>query len=248
VIIPKLEEGIGFVRCQHGVIPVPVPAVANIAAEHGLVLHISDVQGELVTPTGAAIAAALRTSSRLPDSFVIEKTGLGAGKRTYERPSLLRAMLIRPDMNMHDTIWRLETNVDDCTGEMLGYVMERLLKAGARDVNYMPLYMKKNRPAYQLNVICDEPAIARLEQIIFNETTTIGIRRMRMERTVLKRQTAQIETPFGPAQVKICTLPDGTQRCYPEYQSACELAQKNHVPLQDIYDSIKKCEDSVQMQ
>jgi uncharacterized protein (DUF111 family) len=151
-------------------------------------------------------------------------------------------MLIRPETktDTRDTIWRLETNVDDCTGEMLGYVMERLLTAGARDVSYMPLYMKKNRPAYQLNVICDETSISRLEQIIFMETTTIGIRRMQMERTILKRETAQAETPFGPVRVKICTLPDGTLRCYPEYQSACELAQKNHVPLQDVYDSINK--------
>jgi uncharacterized protein (TIGR00299 family) protein len=240
VIIPKLNEGTGFVRCQHGVIPVPVPAVLNIASANGLILHMTDVQGELVTPTGAAIAAAIKTSDQLPERFTIEKVGLGAGKRNYERPSILRAMLIHPESaENHDIICRLESNIDDCTGETLGYVMDRLLEAGARDVNYTPVYMKKNRPAYQLNVICTPKDREKLESIIFEETTTIGIRRVEMERTVLRREATSVETPYGKAQVKLCVLPDGRTRCYPEYQSAARIAREHNLPIQEVYDIIR---------
>ncbi|WP_286944847.1 nickel pincer cofactor biosynthesis protein LarC [Acetobacterium sp. UBA5834] len=187
VIVPDVYEGRGFVRCQHGVIPVPVPAVTHIAASHQLNLHITDTNGELITPTGAAIVAAIKTCDQLPRQFAIEKTGIGAGKRTYDRPSLLRAMLITDKSKKNGDIYKLETNIDDCGGEILGFVMERLFEAGARDVHYIPVYMKKNRPAYLLNVICSEADIETLEQIIFEETTTIGIRRIQMESTGLKR-------------------------------------------------------------
>jgi len=187
VIVPEVYEGRGFVRCQHGTIPIPVLAVTHIAASHQLNLHITSTEGELITPTGAAIVAAIKTCDQLPRQFAIEKTGIGAGKRTYDRPSLLRAMLITDKSKKNGDIYKLETNIDDCGGEILGFVMERLFEAGARDVHYIPVYMKKNRPAYLLNVICSEADIETLEQIIFEETTTIGIRRIQMESTGLKR-------------------------------------------------------------
>lgn len=239
VIIPVLCEGSGSVRCQHGVIPVPVPAVTAVTSKYSIPLHMTDVQGELVTPTGAAIAAAIRTSARLPERFVIEKTGIGAGKREYERPSLLRAMLIRETENASagDYIYKLESNIDDCTGEALGYVMERLMKAGARDVHYTPVFMKKNRPAYQLNVICKEEDIEKLEGIIFRETTTIGIRRQKMERSVLKRQVKTVKTSLGEARIKVCFMENG-MRAYPEYESVRELCRKNGLSFQETYQRI----------
>ena len=242
-VIPRICEGRGFIRCQHGVIPVPVPAVVNIAQANQLPLHLTETEGELVTPTGAAIAAAIKTKEHLPESFVIKKTGIGAGKRTYDRPSLLRAMLIgtkeQPAVK-HDCVCRLETNVDDCTGETLGYVMERLFEAGARDVNYTPVYMKKNRPAYQLNVICSRESVPELESIIFRETTTIGIRKMEMERTVLERSPETVQTSLGEAEVKVCILPSGEKRCYPEYAAAERLAAKNGISYQDAFEQIKR--------
>ena len=206
VIATELCEGHGFVRCQHGIIPVPVPAVVNIAEKHKLSLCITDTEGELVTPTGAAIIAAVRSMDKLPKKFSIEKIGIGAGKRNYDRPSILRAMLIKDKTFEDNQIYKLESNIDDCTGEMLGYVMELLFKAGARDVHYIPVYMKKNRPAYQLNVVCLEKDIEILENIIFEETTTIGIRRIPVERSVLKRRIEKIMTSLGEAEVKICLL------------------------------------------
>ena len=256
-VIPRICEGRGFVRCQHGVIPVPVPAVVHIAQANQLSLHLTETEGELVTPTGAAIAAAIRTAQQLPESFVIKKTGIGAGKRTYDRPSLLRAMLIeRAEQSADagsdtqksqkeacipkDVVYRLETNIDDCTGEALGYVMERLFDAGARDVHYTPVYMKKNRPAYQLNVICDRETVPEMETIIFRETTTIGIRKMEMERTVLERSAGKITTSLGEAEVKVCILPDGARRGYPEYASVERLAKKNGISFRDAFEIIKR--------
>ena len=243
-IIPVLYEGYGSVRCAHGVLSVPVPAVSNIAADHKLPLYITDVEGELVTPTGAAIAAAIRTSGTLPEKFSIERIGMGAGKREYERPSMVRAMLIKVETDAEksgvqkDTIYKLESNVDDCTGENLGYVMERLFAAGARDVNYTPLFMKKNRPAYQLNVICTPEDVERMEEIIFTETTTIGIRKMQMERSVLDRRTETIETPIGEAEIKICKI-HGTERIYPEYRSVTTLCEKTGKSFREVFHLIE---------
>ena len=247
-IVPLLYEGCGTIRCQHGILPVPVPAVANIVEAHGLKLCLTDSRGEFVTPTGAAIAAAIRTSDTLPESFTVRKIGMGAGKRQYDRPGILRAMLIEasPSSWGSDCIWKLETNIDDCTGEALGYVMERLLENGARDVNYMPVYMKKNRPAYQLNIICSEEDIAGLEQIVFEETTTIGIRRQRMERSVLTRRTETVHTSIGDARVKVCSLSSGIRK-YPEYESVVELCRRSGRPYQDVYRLIvRECDDSRQ--
>ena len=244
VIIPRLCEGSGTIRCQHGILPVPVPAVSNIVSSHHLKLHITSVQGELVTPTGAAIAAAFITSEKLPEDFTVEKIGIGAGKRQYECPGILRAMLIREaEKNTEiqkfsdaesDTIIKLESNIDDCSGETLGYVMELLYEAGAREANYMPVFMKKNRPAWLLTVICKEDQVSGMERIIFKETTTIGIRRQKMERTVLKREKRTVVTPLGDVEVKVCIF-DGQEYIYPEYESVKKICKKTGVSYREAY-------------
>jgi len=238
VIVTGLSEGSGFVRCQHGMIPVPVPAVLNIVQAHGLTLVPTGIQGELVTPTGAAIVAAIRTKETLPASFKCTRTGLGAGKRTYERPSLLRAMMLETEENDEkDTIWKLECNIDDCTGEALGYCMGKLLRSGARDVHYIPVYMKKNRPAYQLTVICRKEDREKLEAIIFRETTTIGIRYVEMVRTILPRRTEKRQTSYGEVAVKICEG-EGEVRITPEYESIREVCRERGLPFQKVYDDV----------
>ena len=241
VIVPVLYEGTGFIRCQHGQIPVPVPAVTHIAETHKLKLKITDIQGELVTPTGAAVVAAFRTSDRLPEDFTMLKTGIGAGKRQYRCPGILRAMLIRvtTDIQIKDIIWKLETDMDDCGGEMMGHVMNLLMANGAREVHYTPIYTKKNRPAYTLTVICKESEREKLENLIFSETTTIGIRRVEMERTILQREIQKKDTPVGTAIVKACTLPDGNIRYYPEYENVAELAERNQLSFRETYDRIR---------
>lgn len=241
VIVPVLYEGTGFIRCQHGQIPVPVPAVTHIAETHKLKLKITDIQGELVTPTGAAVVAAFRTSDRLPEDFTMLKTGIGAGKRQYRCPGILRAMLIREttDLQIKDIIWKLETDMDDCGGEIMGHVMNLLMANGAREVHYTPIYTKKNRPAYTLTVICKESEREKLENLIFSETTTIGIRRVEMERTILQREIQKKDTPVGTAIVKACTLSDGNIRYYPEYENVAELAERNQLSFRETYDRIR---------
>lgn len=136
-------------------------------------------------------------------------------------------------------IYRLETNIDDCSGEALGYTMDRLMEAGARDVHFVPVYMKKNRPAYELVVICDEDRIDALQQIIFEETTTIGIRRVQMERTMLKRSADTVMLEIGELRVKRCMLPNGEERFYPEFDSVRELARSNGISFQQVLNYFK---------
>ncbi len=252
VVIPYLSEGTGTVRCAHGILPIPVPAVCNIVAERGLILKQTEVKGELVTPTGAAIAAAICTEKKLPEQYSIRKIGIGAGKREYERPSMVRAMLIEDidhdeisDISTAkiddtaDKIYKLESNIDDCTGENLGFVMDKLLQAGARDVHYTPVFMKKNRPAYQLNVICKKEDISKLSDIIFEETTTIGIRRVEMERSILKRETRSIKTSVGEAVIKVCSHGNSV-KIYPEYDSVVDICNKTGLSYNEAFRTIQQ--------
>lgn len=241
VIVPKLTEGTGTVRCRHGVMPVPVPATVNIVSAYKIPMELTGAKGEYVTPTGAAIAAAISTSHQLPPSFVIKKAGLGAGKRAYtDRSGILRAFLIQGEENEdRDKVVKLETDIDDCSGEVLGYVMKKLFKAGAKDVHYAPIFMKKNRPAWELTVICKEDQVEELEQIIFTETTTIGIREYPLMRSVLDREEKEVETVYGKASVKQVSLGKMT-RSYPEYETVKKLAKKSKVPFMDVFDAVKE--------
>lgn len=243
VIVRNLSEGYGTVRCQHGILPIPVPAVANIVADHGLSLKTIDIEGELITPTGAAILAAMNATSDMPTgSYKINRMGMGAGKRQYARPSFLRAMLITENQasDTQDEIVQLEANIDDSTPEVLGFAMDRLLEAGALDVSYSPIFMKKNRPGYLLRVLCKENLREVLEAIIFRETTTIGIRRLTLQRTLLKRDIKTVQTPYGEVEVKVCTTPDGENFYYPEYESVKALALKEKVPFKLVFNAALK--------
>ena len=253
VAVPAVTEGSGTVRCQHGILQVPVPAVTAVAKNYGLPLRFSARKGELVTPTGAAILAAVMTEDRLPETFVILKTGLGAGKREYEIPSILRAMILeerdqQPEAERagadekyshegakKDTIWKLECDIDDCTGEQLGYAMDRLYAEGAREAHYTPVFMKKNRPGWELTVICDAEHLSGIEQVIFEETTTIGIRKQEMERSILTRKTVLAKTGFGEIPVKVSG--EGRHpRVHPEYDKVAEAALRCGVPFGAVYE------------
>lgn len=242
VIVPSLAEGHGTIRCAHGIMPVPVPAVVNLCQAAGIALVPAPVTGELVTPTGAAIVAALRTGSALPASYAIERVGYGAGKRAYESCSgVLRAVLIASagsdDAGDGDrsTVTKLESDLDDCTGEALGRVIELLMAAGAREAHAIPIVMKKGRPGHQLEVICDGELAPALERIIFENTTTIGIRSMDMRRHALPRTPDNIETPYGRVSTKLVVMPDGHVRAYPEYSSVIEACERTGASFQDVF-------------
>lgn len=279
VIVSELYEGQGTVRCQHGILPIPVPAVANIISAYQLPIHIMDIHGEFVTPTGAAIAAALRTKDKLPEHFRILQTGIGAGKREYEKASILRALIIedldvKPEKKNTDglsasreiainkekhlaevkpsereigpakreaamePVWKVETNLDDCTGEAIAFASHELFEAGAQDVYTTPIYMKKNRPATMLTVLCRESLIPKMENILFTHTTTIGLRKYPVERTILPREVRAIDTPWGKADVKYTTW-NGHIYAYPENDDVAEIARKNDLSFPEVYAIIK---------
>lgn len=248
VVVSPLAEGHGRIRSQHGVLTVPVPAVAHIVERAGLVLELRDVHAELVTPTGAAIAAAFRTADALPARYRVVASGIGSGKRAYDPPSTLRALVVEAVEGSAPAgdgrspqgppLWKLETEVDDCTGEALGHVLDRLLGLGAREAHFIPTFMKKGRPGYQLEVLCEEGLISALELAIFEDTTTIGIRRSPVWRTTLPREGATVETPYGTAQVKRVTLPTGEVRSYPEHASIEALAREAKAPYQTVYQAV----------
>ena len=162
-------------------------------------------------------------------------------QRAYtDRSGILRVFLIQGEENEgRDKVVKLETDIDDCSGEVLGYVVKKLFKAGAKDVHYAPVFMKKNRPAWELTVICGEDKAEELEQIIFTETTTIGIREYPLGRSVLDREEKEVETVYGKASVKQVSLGKMT-RAYPEYDTVKKLAKKNKVPFMDVFDAVKE--------
>lgn len=283
VIVPSLSEGHGTIRCAHGMMPIPVPAVANLCAAAGIRLVPAPVHGELVTPTGAAIVAALRTSEELPASYRILATGYGAGKRTYQNTAgVLRVTLaqlddaseaddkrtaapeqallgtgsravpecaqdahVEPavpfaavgddDPDAPHVVVKLESDLDDCTGEALGRAIELLMAAGARDAHAVPVVMKKGRPGYQLEVVCDESNEAQLRDIIFATTTTIGIRSVKMRRYPLRRRPGEVVTAYGPVAVKRVVTPGGIVRTYPEYASVVEASERTGASFQEVF-------------
>jgi uncharacterized protein (TIGR00299 family) protein len=260
VAVSVLYEGTGTTWCQHGRIPVPAPAVLEMVSAYELPLKITDNEGEMITPTGSAIAAALRTEEGLPESFIVRKIGMGAGKKDFPQANILRAMILdtkdsgrkKASQHVHremreatedsDTVWVLESNVDDCTGEQLGYALEQLMDAGALDASCFPIGMKKNRPGYMLQVICREAQKEALENLIFRETTSIGLRSYQESRRILRREFIDVTTPWGTARVKACRHHDSCYY-YPEYASVKEMSQKAGIPLKEAYEAIQRAAD-----
>lgn len=233
-----VQDGHGFVHCQHGMLSVPVPAVCEIFAESDALIRQIDVDTELVTPTGAAIISELADSFGTMPVMAIDKMGWGAGTKILKIPNLLKVTLgyqetVSDNYTEQDEIMVLETNLDDCTGEMLGAAMEILMENGALDAFYTPIFMKKNRPAWCLTVLARPEDTEKMERLIFLHTTTIGIRRHLDQRRILKREKAVVPTAYGELQVKRVALEDG-YRDYPEYESAKKLAVETGKPLWEI--------------
>lgn len=194
-------------------------------------------------PTDAAgLAIAARAEGVCPERFVVKKVGTGASyvnlPNGVREPRTLRAMLIEEVPT--GELWILESNIDDCAGEILGYTMDLLFEAGARDVWFTPIFMKKNRPAYQLSVLCAEEQIRALDAILFRETTTIGVRRYRVERTALPRRFFEVRVPGGTVRIKACQLSDGSEKRYPEYEDVKRIARETGKSYREVYQIAKK--------
>ena len=253
VFASPVIEGTGWIDCAHGRFPVPVPATLAILGARGIGITQCDEPHELVTPTGAALVAEFVGSFGAMENLVAEKIGLGLGTRDNKtRPNVLRAMLgtqskvqvskskIAP-ANLDwetDRIAVLETNLDDCPGEILGHFIETALAAGALDVFHTPVQMKKNRPGVLLTVLCAEYEADKFAELILRETTAFGVRKTIAERRKLRREFAEVKTPFGKVTVKIGKLGGEVVQAAPEFESAKKLAAKVGVPLKHVFESV----------
>lgn len=233
IISSVVNDGHGFIECAHGKMAVPVPATTEIFANSNVKFRQIDIDTELVTPTGAAIIAELSSEFTTLPTMKIKKVGWGSGAKDLKIPNVLK-VYYGEMQEENQKIVVMETNIDDCSGEILGYTEEMLFQNGALDVFYTPIFMKKNRPAYRLTVVCKETDILKLQNIIFKETTTIGIRYRYEYRTELERKVITIDTKYGKLQAKK-VVNNGETYIYPEYESIKELAEKNNIPLKEVY-------------
>ena len=238
IICSSLNVGGGTVKCAHGNFPVPAPATVELLKDAPV--YSSGVQAELVTPTGAAIAKTLvRRFGSFPE-MKIEKSGYGAGSRDFlGHPNVMRLVVGEAASTLaaktsSEMITVLEANLDDLNPQVFGYVMDRLLEEGALDAFGMPVQMKKNRPGTLLTVLCKPEDASKLTQLIFTETTTLGVRRRAEVRQVLERRWENVRTPWGEVRMKIASM-NGTVTNYaPEYEDCRRIAAEHHVPLKTV--------------
>jgi pyridinium-3,5-bisthiocarboxylic acid mononucleotide nickel chelatase len=240
VLVSPLPMGTGFARSQHGVIPVPAPATAELLA--GFPLKIGDGAFEMVTPTGAAVVRALARAATIPFQFEVEKIGYGAGSRELEdRPNVLRLMLGREHAALdHDEMIEISANIDDLSPQIYDHVMNRLFDAGARDVTLTPTMMKKSRPAVTLGVIAEAANRDAIAEIIFAETSTIGMRFHTVERLKLHREIHEVETRWGKIRVKLSGAHGREPATIsPEYDDCRRIAAEHKVPLRVVMDEAR---------
>jgi uncharacterized protein (TIGR00299 family) protein len=246
VVSSPIPTGSGHVDIAHGRCSIPAPATVELL--RGVPLANVPVEGELTTPTGAAIVATLATAFGPLPAMTIDRIGYGAGQRDFPHPNLLR-LLVGEATNeactndttpRTETIVVLETNLDDASGELVGHAVDRLWEAGALDVSLVPIQMKKGRPGVLLSVQARPDDGARLEAILFQQTSTLGVRRQVVERRTLARRPGRVETRWGAIEGKVACLPDGTQRFAPEYEACRRMADRLGVPLTDVMDAARQ--------
>jgi pyridinium-3,5-bisthiocarboxylic acid mononucleotide nickel chelatase len=240
VYASPINLGQGFVKTAHGTLPVPAPAVAGILKN--VPVYSKTIRSELATPTGAAIIKVLSDGFGDMPLMEIAETGTGAGSRNFEAwPNVLRIFVGTaspfPGSKHDDTITVIETNIDDMTPQIFGYVMEKLFEAGALDVYLTQILMKKNRPGVKLTVLCRQKDRDALGGLVLRETSTIGLRFFSMQRKVLQRRIETANTAFGRIRIKRSILEDGTIRQTPEFDDGKKIAKKLNIPLIDILNS-----------
>jgi uncharacterized protein (TIGR00299 family) protein len=240
ITVSKLHVGSGTVECAHGTLPVPAPATAELLK--GLPVYATGIEGELITPTGAAIFSTLSNRfGELPE-MAIEKIGYGLGSKELSIPNVLR-VCIGESKNAfkEDFVQLIETNIDDMNPQFYDHVMQLLYGEGAKEVFLTPVYMKKNRPGTLLSVIASIDKIDPLIDIIFQETTTLGVRISNMKkRKILKRELLTVASPWGNVKVKVRTISEDKKVISPEYDDCQKLAKKHNIPIQKVYEEIKK--------
>ena len=242
-----VAAGSGTVKCEHGIMPVPTPATAELLK--GVPLRSSPVKSELTTPTGAAILTSVVTDYVDTPNMAIEQIGHGAGSKDFlEQPNLLRIFVGKaqgqPSLGFEvDEVCILETNLDDVPGEIIGYCFEQLFAAGALDVWTTPIQMKTNRPGILLSVIGTRANLAALEAILFRETQTFGIRRHLVQRHKLLREAIMVQTPWGEVRCKRGWRDGEEAMVTPEYEDCARVARENKIPIRDVMNFVRKTGD-----
>jgi hypothetical protein len=234
VYVSSLPMSRGHIHGAHGTIPVPGPAALELM--RGMSVAPADVEGEMVTPTGAAIVREMARSAGTCPAMRIEAVGIGAGGRDIPgRPNILRVLVgVSTPAEEADAVWVVETNLDNLTGEVVGHVLEELFRAGAVDAWTAPIQMKKSRPGVVVSAICPPAALAAVEGVLFRETPTFGVRRHRAERTMLGRRHVTVRTPYGPVRVKVGTRCGAVVTASPEYEDCRAAAARRGAPLRDV--------------
>jgi len=236
--VGKISVGGGMVKMAHGLYPVPAPATSFLL--EGFAISYGPVEKELVTPTGAAILATLITEPNIRPSLTIQKSGFGAGTITHEEvPNVLRINIGELVLDEHkNEALMIETNIDDMNPQLYPNLIDKLLKAGANDAYLTPILMKKGRPAHTLSILCDEQNESNLLNIIYQETTTIGVRSYKVIKSHLKRKLITMETLLGKFQVKEIILPDNSIKRVPEFDDCLKIANEKNLAVKFVYDKV----------
>lgn len=234
-----LHVGSGMVQMSHGRFPIPPPAVTELLK--GVPFYATDIKGELLTPTGAAIITTVCSEFGPIPQMTTESTGYGAGTREYQDfPNVLRVLLGETSESITDErLWMIETNLDDASPQIVGHVMDRVLELGALDCFFTAVQMKKNRPGVLLSVLCEPSEKEAVMKLLFMETTTLGIRSYEVNRRALERTVVQVETQYGPISVKVAHLDGRVVNEMPEFEQCREAALKANVPLKVVEEAAR---------
>jgi pyridinium-3,5-bisthiocarboxylic acid mononucleotide nickel chelatase len=239
-VCSPLHVGSGMVKMAHGQFPIPPPAVTELLK--GVPFYATDIKGELLTPTGAAIITTVCSEYGPIPEMTTEVTGYGAGTREYQDfPNVLRVLIGQTEAHSatDERLWMLETNLDDASPQIVGHVMDRVLELGALDCFFTPVQMKKNRPGVLLSVLCDREEKEAVLKLLFTETTTLGVRSYEVSRRALERSVVRVETQYGPIDVKVAHLEGRVVNEMPEFEQCREAAAKANVPLKVVEEAAR---------
>lgn len=245
IYFSPIPTGCGYTKCEHGTFPVPAPATAELLKAQ--LLKSVAIEKELTTPTGAAIITTLGEGLRTNPEMRILQTGYGAGSNDNPvTPNLLRIMIGESNQNTAtDEMWVVETNIDNMSGELLGYVMDKLFEAGAVDASFTPIQMKKGRPGVIISSIVPEVHLPAVELVLLNQTTTFGIRKYKVVRTILTREFKEVDSPLGKIRVKIGKYNGNIKSFSPEFEDCKRIAEERGIPLKQVYSIISKELESI---
>ena len=240
-VCSPIHVGSGMVKMAHGQFPIPPPAVTELLK--GVPFYATDIKGELLTPTGAAIVTTVCSEYGPIPRMTTETTGYGAGTREYQDfPNVLRVLIGQTEGAgaTDERLWMIETNLDDSSPQIIGHVMDRVLESGALDCFFTPVQMKKNRPGVLLSVLCGPGEKEALMELLFTETTTLGVRSYEVTRRALERSLVRVETRYGPIDVKVAHLDGRVVNEMPEFEQCRQAAANASVPLKVVEDAVRE--------